>query len=284
MIVWIYAAISLLSALGLILGGHLVGAAITLVCTFVGLVVVTALVFAVACALVDRNVPQEKDSPFYRFLVKQVIDLAVVLCRVKIHVSGMEKIPENGRFLLVCNHLSNLDPVLLMRYFAHKQVAFISKRENDEMPFVGAVMHKLRCQLINRENDREALKTIIKCIQMIREDEASICLFPEGYCSLDGRLRQFRSGGFKIAQKTGVPIVVCTVQNTRQALSRLVKLKSSQVTLHLVEVIPAETLQGMSTQDISHLVYETMIRDLGEERRCDEKGMHPDLQRQQLEQ
>ena len=278
MILAIYIAISLLSAAGVALSGHLIGAAITFVGTFVGLVLVTAGVFVVACAVVDREKPQEKDSPFYRILAKVAIELAVVLCRVKVNVSGMENIPQEGRFLLTCNHLSNLDPVLLLRYFYHKQVSFISKKENDDMPFIGPLMHKLRCQLINRENDREALKTIIKCIQMVREDEASIGLFPEGYCSLDGRLRQFRSGAFKIAQKTGVPIVVCTVKNTRQALSRLVKLKSSEVTVHLVEVIPGEKLQGMSTQEIAHMVYEIMIRDLGEECRCEEKGVRPELQ------
>lgn len=283
MLLLIFAAISLLAAVGAGLNGGIVAAVITLFATFLGLLVLAVLFLVVICAFVDREKPQEKDSKFFRTVIRLYIDMLVVLCRVKIRAEGMEQIPQQGRFLLVCNHLSNLDPVLLMKYFGNKDIVFISKRENQTMPFVGAVMHKLRCPLINRENDREALKTIIRSIQLIRDDEASIGLFPEGYVSLDGRLRQFRSGAFKIAQKTGVPIVVCTVRNTAQALSRLVRLRSSEVAVHLVEVIPAQELAEMSTQEIANRVYESMISDLGEERRCEEKGMRPDLQRQQMQ-
>lgn len=48
------------------------------------------------------------------------------------------------------------------------------------MFLIGKIMHRLMCQLINRENDREALKTILKCIQMIREDQVSGCRLPRG--------------------------------------------------------------------------------------------------------
>ena len=129
---------------------------------------------------------------------------------------------------------------------------------------VGKIMHKILCQPIDRENDRAALKTILKCIQLIKEDKVSIGVFPEGYTSKDGKLHHFRSGVFKIAQKTGVPIVVCTIQNTRQIFKNLAKLKKTDVHLHLVDVIPAEALKGKSTAEISDMVYEMMIGDLGE--------------------
>ena len=61
------------------------------------------------------------------------------------------------------------------------------------------------CQLINRENDREALKTILKCIQMIREDQVSVAVFPEGYTSRDGKLHHFRSGVFKSPPRPRCP-------------------------------------------------------------------------------
>ena len=102
--------------------------------------------------------------------------------------------------------------------------------------------------------------------------------------SLDGKLRHFRGGVFKIAQKAGVPIVVCTLRNSKQAMDRLLKLKSSQVEVHLVDVIPAAELKGITTVEIGERVYEMMIGDLGEELRTDEKGMHPDLQRQRMQQ
>jgi 1-acyl-sn-glycerol-3-phosphate acyltransferase len=238
---------------------------LVLVGYFLGFVLLAAAVLAICCGIVDKDKPQEKDSKFYRRMATLYINALVVLCRVRLHTAGLEKTPKDGRFVLVCNHLSNMDPVVILKLFPKSQLSFISKKENRDMIFVGSVMHKIGCQLINRENDREALKTILKCIQMIKEDQASIAVFPEGYCSLDGKLAHLKGGVFKIAQKTKVPIVVCTIQNTKEALHRLVRLKSSDVTFHLVDVIPPEALEGRNTVDIANQVYEMMLSDLGEE-------------------
>lgn len=240
---------------------------------------ILALLFLLVCSLmVDVEKEQARDSKFYRFLAHQYINFAVTVGRLSIHTEGLEKIPTDGRFMVVCNHLSDIDPALLLRCFPKSQLTFISKKENKNMPIIGAVMHKMLCQLIDRENDREALKTILKCIEIIKEDKASVAVFPEGYVSLDGKLRHFRGGVFKIAQRTGVPIVVCTVRNTRDAMKKLLRLEKSEVTLHLVDVIPGEDAKATPTVEMAERVYEIMISDLGEERRCDEKGMHPDLQ------
>ncbi|HAL87676.1 MAG TPA: hypothetical protein DCO69_00810 [Clostridiales bacterium] len=120
------------------------------------------------------------------------------------------------------------------------------------------------CQPIDRENDRQALKSIIKCIQLIREDKVSVCAFPEGYTSKDGKLHPFRAGVFKIAQKTNVPIVVCTIQGTRELFRNLRHLRHTEVELHLVEVIPPEAYAGLNTVALGEMIYEKMIGDLGE--------------------
>ena len=164
---------------------------------------------------------------------------------------------------MVCNHINDLDPVTLLAYFKKSQLAFISKRENTTMFMVGKFMHKLMCQLINRENDREALKTILTCIRLIQEDEVSVAVFPEGYTSMDGKLHPFRSGVFKIAQKAKVPIVVCTLQNTNKVFANIRKLKPTDVHLHLLGVIPAEELVGVSAVEIGNRVHAMMAEDLG---------------------
>ena len=149
--------------------------------------------------------PQEHDSPFYRRVTQVYIDALVSLLRVRIHTTGLEKVPTEGRFVLVCNHLFIADPCVLLHCFPKSQLAFVTKQENQKLFVVGKVMHKILCQPIDRENDRAALKTIIKCIQLLKDDEASVAVFPEGYTSKDGKLHHFRSGVFKIAQKANVP-------------------------------------------------------------------------------
>ena len=217
------------------------------------------------CQIVDQSVPQEHDSKFYRRMMAVYIDAIATVIRLRIHTKGLEKTPREGRFLLVCNHTSLADPVILLKCFRKSQLAFISKRENASMFLVGKAMHRIMCQTINRENDREALKTILKCIELIKEDEVSIGVFPEGYIHPDKKLHPFRSGVFKIAQKTQVPIVVCTLKNAPQIFENLPKLKPTDVQLHLLDVIRPEQYAGMTTVALGNWVYSMMAEDLGPE-------------------
>ena len=217
------------------------------------------------CAIVDDKKVREKDSPFYRGVATLYVKAVIQILRMHVHTEGMEQLPKDGRFMMVCNHLNILDPVTLLAFFPDSQLAFISKRENNSMFIVGKLMHMLMCQLINRENDREALKTIINCIHLIKEDKVSIAVFPEGYTSLDEKLHPFRPGVFKIAQKANVPIVVCTVQNTQHVFHNVLHFRHTDVPLHLLGVIPAEELKGVTTVDISNRIHQMMAEDLGPE-------------------
>ena len=245
---------------------------------FLGSVIVlAALAFGflyLMCQRIDISVPREHDSKFFRRMCEAYAAALQTVARVRVHTQGLEKIPESGRFFLVCNHLSLADPVILLKYFRGKQVAFISKRENSGMFIVGKAMHGLMCQTINRENDREALQTILRCVKLIREDEVSIGVFPEGYIHKDHKLHHFRSGVFKIAQKTKVPIVVCTLNNTPQVFENLPRLKHTDVELHLIDVIPPEAYEGMNTVDLGNMVYEMMARDLGPEMVSNQEENH----------
>lgn len=236
---------------------------------YLGTFLITGLLiflFVLLCEhAVDTEKPQEQDSKFYRFLINVIAEAAIPILSVKMHVEGLEKTPRQGRFFLVCNHLNEMDPVVLLRFFKSSQLTFISKRENQSMFVVGKFMHKIQCQLMNRENDREALKTILKCVEIIKEDKASVAVFPEGYIKPDHKLHHFRNGVFKIAQRTKVPIVVCTLQNTQYVFHNGLRLKPTDVHLHLVDVIQPEQYEGMTTVDIGNMVYEIMARDLGPE-------------------
>ena len=212
---------------------------------------------------VDTSVPQEHDDPFYRKVTYRYAEAILPLLRMKVHTRGLEQTPKEGRFLLVCNHLFELDPVVLYAYFQQSQLAFISKRENNDMFIIGKLMHRLMAQLINRENDREALKTILKCVQLIQEDEVSIAVFPEGYISKNHHLLHFRSGALKIATKAKVPIVVCTIQGTDKVLGNIKRLRSTPIELHLLDVITPEEMRGRTTTDIGEQIYQMMAVDLG---------------------
>ena len=233
-------------------------------------VVLTAVAFVfllIMAMWVDQDVPQEKNSRFYRAMTLLYIGFIKSVVRLRVDTRGLDKTPQEGRFMLVCNHLNASDPAILLYYFKKSRIAFISKQENKDMFIVGKLMHKLQCQLLNRDNDRDALRCILKCIQMLKDDRASIAVFPEGYVSKQRRLLPFRSGVFKIAQKAQVPIVVCTLQGTEHVFRNIMRLKPTNVRLHLLEVIPAEELNGKSTVEIARRVRAVMAEDLDPENR-----------------
>ena len=236
------------------------------VCFVGGFLVLAGLAFGflwIMCKLVDQSKPQEKDSKFYRTLMHLYVDAALTIARVTVNTRGLEQTPKSGRFLLVSNHIDNVDAALLLTYFRKSQLAFISKQEVRDFFLVGELMHKILCQPINRENDREALKTILKCIQIIKEDKASIAVFPEGYIKPDKKLHHFRPGVFKIATKTKVPIVVCTLKGTPTVVSNFVHLKPSTVDLHLLKVIYPEEYENLTTVELADRIYQMMAEDLG---------------------
>ena len=239
---------------------------VTLVGIFLLLLALAFGFLCLMCAFVDLNKPQEKDSPFFRKMVTLYVGLILKIARVKVHTRGIEQLPKDGRFLLVANHTHDIDPGILLHVFPNSQLAFIAKREARTMFLVGKVMHRLLCQMINRENDKEALKTIITCIRMIKDDQVSVGVFPEGRIYPDRKLHTFRPGVFKIAQKAGVPVVVVAMHDNSTVLPNLLKLKPSEVHVNLLQVIPAEEVCAANTVELAHRIYEMMAADLGPER------------------
>ena len=266
MLLKIFAALSAASAVAAGLGCNglswLWVAPLTFLGSLIGWLVLAFLFLLVVSYWKPKEEPTG-DSPFYRRLIEVYIESIFIILGMKVEPKGLENIPEKGRFMLVCNHLSLLDVLVLLVHFRGKELSFITKQENMSMFIIGKLMQRIQCLPLNRENDREALKTILKAIAVVKEDKASMCVFPEGTRSLDGKLHHFRSGAFKIAQKCSVPILVCTIQNTQKVFHNFFHGKSTPIPLHLVEVIPAEALKGVTTVDIANRVHAAMAADLG---------------------
>ncbi len=268
MLLAVISALSALSAIASCIGSRaglhsLWLAPVSFVGSFLGLTVLFLLFLLFLAFVVDQSKPQKHDSPLYRTTINLFVEFALTVTRTRIHTRGLEQTPPEGRFLLVCNHIHDIDPAILIRHFPTKQLAFITKKEVADMFFVGPMTHKIMCQPLNRENDKEALKTILNCIRLLKEDEVSIAVFPEGYIKPDRKLRHFRSGVFKIAMKTKVPIVVCTLQNTQYAVGNILHLKPTDVHLHLLKTIYPEEYAELSTVELGDKVYQMMAEDLG---------------------
>lgn len=233
---------------------------------FVLCAVVLFLMAWIPSKFVDNSREEENDHPYFRWMATWYAPAVFTLLRTKINTTGLEKLPKEGRFMVVCNHIDNLDSGVLLAVFNKSQLAFLAKKETKDMFLIGKLMPKILCQFLDRENDRAALKTILRCIEILKEDKASIAGFPEGGVIDDGKaLHHFRNGIFKIAQRTGVPIVVCTIRGTATILDNFLHGRKSTVDLHLLDVIPSEQTKGVRTDLIARQVYNIMAPDLGVE-------------------
>lgn len=232
---------------------------------FLGCLLVCLLVVVYQARKFDPNKEQEQDDPIVRTIVKLYAPAVFRLLGCKIETIGNEKLPKDGRFLLVSNHLHDLDPGVILSTFPDAQLAFIAKKEVFDMAIIGQMLPRILGQFIDRENDRNALRTILKCISILKEDKASVAVFPEGKITGDEKLHQFRPGVFKMATKAGVPIVVCTLFGTQDITKNVKRLRRTHIRLHLVDVIPADELKGVTTVDIAHRVHALMAQSLGPE-------------------
>lgn len=221
------------------------------------------LMVVIMGAVADQDKKQEEDNKFYRWVLQKTLESLLPMMGIRFHTEGFDrKLPE-GRFLLVSNHLHDIDPAMLLYNFPKSQLGFIGKREVKGMFLAGPFLKMTMGQFVNRENDREALKTILECIRIIKEDKASIAVFPEGYIMPDRLFRPLKPGVFKIAQRARVPIVVCSLKGTNKALGTVAKLRGADVHVHLVDIIPVEELKNVTTVDIAHRVYTMIAQDLG---------------------
>ena len=114
---------------------------------------------------------------------------------------------------------------------------------------------------IDRENPRKAVETINQASKLLINDEVSVGVYPEGKRNFDEGLLPFHNMVFKIAIKANVPIVVTTVKGADK-IHKNYPFHRSDVIIDVIDVISAEKVKKMKTNDIGNYVRELMINNL----------------------
>lgn len=169
--------------------------------------------------------------------------------RVKIKVIENSPIP-NERFLLVCNHRSNFDPMVISSVYGKLGLAFISKQSNFKIPIVGRLMRASAHLAIDREDRLKALETIKDATDLILNDRTSIAVFPEGTRNHDGILQPFHEGVYNIAIKGEAPIVIASLKGTER-INKNFPWKKTVVTLKIITVMYPSDYQNMVAKTLS---------------------------------
>ena len=204
-----------------------------------------AYVFII-CKRVDMTREYPTIDPFYHKNMMLFIDWLLTACGVTYTLEGREWLPEEGEFLLVSNHRSAFDPLVTLMALRDVPLAFISKPENITKLFLGAAAWRCCFLPIDRENARNALKTINEAAERMKNHACSFAIYPEGTRTRDGDLHEFHPGSFKTAQKARVPVVVMATEGSETALRGLF-FKRNTVRLTILETIDAETVKEYKT-------------------------------------
>ena len=199
-------------------------------------------------------------SPFYNWVFVLWYRYMMIAGRLKVHVSGFEKVPFDRRFLLVSNHVSKFDNFVHCAVLKKLRIAYISKPENFKIPIGGRFMRRGLYIAMPKGNPREEVKAVMRAIDQIKKDIVSIGIFPEGTRSKDGKLHEFKPGAFKIAEKAQCPILVVSTKGTFDVHKNW-PWKRTDVYMNILEVIEPSVWQEKNTVEISDYAHNLILKD-----------------------
>jgi 1-acyl-sn-glycerol-3-phosphate acyltransferase len=176
-------------------------------------------------------------------------------------VEGRERIRRDEAYVMVANHLSLLDILVIFRLFSHFK--WVSKIENFRVPFIGWNM-SLNSYIKLKRGDRESVAQMMKDCEKTLDEGNSIMMFPEGTRSPTGEMRAFKPGAFEIALKTGRPILPIAIQGTADALPKrgFVLRGRHPIRISVLEEIPAAHLDPGSVEQLSSQTRESIAKHL----------------------
>jgi 1-acyl-sn-glycerol-3-phosphate acyltransferase len=134
-------------------------------------------------------------------------------------LTGLENIPAGRPCIFMCNHVSNLDPPVVLPLLPGR-CSVLLKKELMSIPILGRAMRMGQFVPVERGGRRDAAQASVTAAAAVLGDGLNILVFPEGTRSPDGRLSNFKKGPFYLAIETGAPIVPVAVAGTQTMMRK----------------------------------------------------------------
>jgi 1-acyl-sn-glycerol-3-phosphate acyltransferase len=182
-----------------------------------------------------------------------------------LRVEGRERIRPDETYVMVSNHLSLLDILVLFRLFRHFK--WVSKIENFRVPFIGWNM-RLNGYVPLVRGDRASVVEMLRACDRLLAAGSSIMMFPEGTRSPSGRLRAFKPGAFELALRNRRPLLPIVVEGTADALPKrgFVLRGRHPLRLTVLEPWPYERFAGLDPEALADAMRAHIAAHLGEHR------------------
>lgn len=208
-----------------------------------------------------------KQSKYYRKVLLFYNYFLFDLFNMKIEYSGLEKFKRGEKYMVISNHRSNLDSLLIDTYLKEFGLVFVAKKSLFKIPFVRRIIHGCNYIYLDRGDIKQECRAIKKGINILNDsnDPCSVGVFPEGTRTInkDYTLGEFKPGCFNLAKKTKCKIVLSCTRYT-DLVNKGLLFKRHKVFYDIIGIIDYEEYKDMNTIELSKLCHDKIEEYLKE--------------------
>jgi len=165
---------------------------------------------------------------------------------IRVRVEGLENIPDGVSCIFMSNHVSNLDPPVLLPVIPGMASVFL-KKSLMKIPLLGTAMRMGKYVPVSRGHSREEAQKSVEAAGDALRSGLHIAVFPEGTRSPDGKLQAFKKGAFFLAAETGAPMIPVVIKGTREMMPKgTLKIVPGEA---VVQFLPAILPENFATRE-----------------------------------
>lgn len=200
---------NIINSLFMVVAAIMAGGLLFIGVTIPELFAITAVLNAIVAIYIFTLVPEF----LMRFLVWILISTIY-----KVKVKGLENIPEKGPCVLVCNHVSYVDSLIIGGYI-RRPVRFVMYYKIFQIPVLSFIFKTAKAiPIAGRSEDEALLNKSMYQIQEALDEGEVVCIFPEGKLTSDGEMNEFKAGIEKIIENSPVPVIPMALQGLWHSL------------------------------------------------------------------
>ncbi len=181
---------------------------------------------------------------------------------IKVHIDGRQKVPAEPNLCFMANHQSMLDIAAFVGP-ANLWASILAKAEVKRIPVINLWCYALGCIFINRKSPHDAIKAILKGVQLLKEGK-SMLVFPEGTRSKSGLIGELKNGSLKLATRSKAIIVPITIKGLRAGLENLSGFKRVHAYFSIGDPIPTAHLSDDELAVLHEVVYGAIAKRFDE--------------------
>lgn len=205
------------------------------------------------------------NSRFKHFILWNACFIGIKFLHLHVEVVGKENIPK-GPFVVYSNHKSQMDPVMIY-HAMHVICSAVGKKSLFVNPIMALVAKCYAAVPLDRDNDREAIKSINYAISLVKEGIPMI-IFPEGGIRTreTDEMHDLRPGAYKLALKSMAPILPVSIIGSSKIKGKK-RTKRLDVKIIFHELIPYAEFQNMKTVELGPMVEDIINKGIRDEKK-----------------